>query len=119
MLKRTKSLADVLAEIRERATIGRADLARLGVVREILSALNDMNAGADRLCGHVERFPALSARISLDYLLVRPGTKSLPGIREQITVIGNQRLEAVLFGLLEDLTVLRSEIDFGKEARTA
>lgn len=118
-MKRSKSLASLVSEMSERATVARPDLARLGIIREILTQLNDMNAGADRLSGHVERFPALSARISLDYMLVRPGTKTLPGLREQITVIGNQRLEAVLFALLEDLTVLRSEIDHGEEARTA
>ena len=90
--------------------VGAADLARLDVLHGLLFALNDSLAGAGKIARHAARMPALEARIGRCFANRFP-TRALPPLSEQIAALGNRDLEAVVLELLEDLTVLRADLD--------
>ncbi len=84
-------------------------LTQLAVIRGILSALNDSHIGADQIARMVEAMSPLRARLALQFLGRFPDG-DLPVVGEQIARLGNRELEAVLLALLEDLTILHSEL---------
>ncbi len=85
------------------------DLKVLDQIHVLLRALNDAYAGGPRVGQLVSNVPVLAARI------VRRARKRFPAkanctLPEAMTAIGNIGLESELLQLLEDLTVLSSEV---------
>jgi hypothetical protein len=86
------------------------DLDLLGGIHDLLSKLNDAYAGGTQVAALIEKIPVLAARCT------RRAAKRFPGkqpktLAEALTLIGNMGLEAELLQLLEDLTVLRADLD--------
>lgn len=84
------------------------DLADLPNVKLLLVTLNDPYAAANRILRLVDEIPVLRSRCRRR--AVR-GTELevLPTLTEALSRIGNIGLEAELFGVLEDLTMLAAE----------
>lgn len=105
---RVESLRAERLEEQARTRVIPEDLAYLSQVKALLSALNDAYAGPAGVKRLVEGIPVLCARcrrrsvMDTDY-------EALPSLQEALSRIGNIGIEAELFGLLEDLTVLSSE----------
>ena len=95
---------------RDACAVEESDLSELGDIHELLRALNDAHAGAARIEALVDKVAVLRARC------LRRAHKRAPSkidctLKEALTLIGNIGLESELLQLLEDLTVLRSELD--------
>jgi hypothetical protein len=60
----------------------------------------------------------LKARIARRYRTLQAG-RVLPSLAEQIARLGNGEFERMLLELLEDLTLLRGELDEAAEAAKA
>lgn len=94
---------------RDAAIVSEKDLEFLPVLHELLGALNDVAAGATVIARHVERLPALRARIALAFARSH-ASPTLPSVAAQLTYLGNGEIEAILLQFLEDLTILRAEL---------
>jgi hypothetical protein len=94
------------------------DLLQLPALHQILAVLNDEHAGAPQIARSVEQLPVLKARISHRYRQ-RHGARTLPSLAEQIARVGNGELERMLLEFLEDLTLLRGELDAAAESARA
>jgi len=92
------------------AQVTRQDLDRLGVLHDLLRVLNDPLAGAQEIAHHVARMPPLRARVTRDFGARFPA-RAIPKLPEQVAALGNREIEKILLALLEDLTVLRAEIE--------
>ncbi len=91
-----------------------ADLARLEPIHQLLSELNDAYAGSRRVTELVAAMPVLSARC-LRAAAGRVGADvEVPSIERALNLIGNRGLETVLLGLLEDLTILKADLEAGE-----
>jgi len=101
-----------------RREVSRRDLERLDVLGELLSTLNDPRAGAGSVARHVRQLDALAARIEERFVQLRRGARP-PGLSEQIAVIGNRELEAILFAFLEDVVALHSDLVDGEAEQEA
>lgn len=86
------------------------DLRHLDVLHAILEKLADTHVSARELARHAAAFPPLRARITQLFLLRFPNA-TMPSLAEQIARFGNHTFESILLELLEDLTVLRSELE--------
>lgn len=84
-----------------------ADLEQLDIVRRILALLNEPAACATSLGELIDQMPVLAARLDAIFR-ARWGRSSTSG--NEIAMIGNRAFEQVLLDLLEDLTVLKSEL---------
>jgi hypothetical protein len=86
------------------------DLEQLDDIRELLRALNDAYAGAQRIQELVAKVPVLSARC-----IRRAKKRSTPRedwtVTMALTLLGNIGLESELLDLLEDLTTMRADLD--------
>lgn len=85
------------------------DLQSFADIHALLRALNDAYAGGARVGELVGKVPVLGARC------VRRATKRFPAksnctLAEALTLIGNLGLETELLQLLEDLTMLSSDL---------
>ena len=87
-----------------------ADLVQLGPIHDLLRALNDPCAGATRVTELVSQVPLLAHRC-IQAILVRRPTQRSATLSQALALLGNRGLETQLLQVLEDLTVLRSEID--------
>ena len=92
------------------------DLKILDQIHSLLRALNDAYAGGPRVGQLVSNVPVLAARI------VKRARKRFPAkdnctLAEAMTLIGNIGLESELLQLLEDLTVLSSEVSAKKPTK--
>jgi hypothetical protein len=87
-----------------------ADLKRLDQLRELLSLLNDPYIGPLKLKDCVGGLPVLVARCRREAALVRP-KQEVEQIERALNVLGNRGIEKVLLELLEDMTILKSELD--------
>ena len=106
----TKTDASAVVQPSEQdARVQPAHLARLDVLKELLVALNDSMVAAGRLAAYANKLPPLRARI-IRRFAVRFPARALPSLTEQIAALGNRELEAILLGLLEDLTILRADL---------
>jgi hypothetical protein len=85
------------------------DLKVLDQIHALLRALNDAYAGGARVGQLVGNVPVLAARI-LRRARKRNPAKANCTLPEAMTLIGNIGLESELLQLLEDLTVLSSEV---------
>ena len=97
------------------AALEAADLELLPDIHALLHGLNDAYAGGAKVQQLIEKIPVLAARC------VRRARKRFPAkgdvsLGEALTLIGNIGLESELLQLLEDLTMLRSELDAAREA---
>ena len=89
--------------------VAEEDLKVLEQIHSLLRALNDAYAGGPRVGQLVGNVPVLAARI------VRRARKRFPAkanctLPEAMTLIGNIGLESEIMQLLEDLTILSSEL---------
>jgi hypothetical protein len=107
-------MALAMATMREwRAPSGdvtEADLGRLELLHALLAQLGDPQAATVRIEGLCREIPPLAQR------LVTTARRRLPmssmcDVRRALAVLGNQGLESVLLGLLEDLTILKADCD--------
>jgi hypothetical protein len=94
--------------------VDESDLAALSDIHALLRALNDAYAGGARVEALVDKVAILRARC------IRRAIKRFPAkvgctLKEALTLIGNIGLESELLQLLEDLTILSSEIEEAKE----
>lgn len=86
------------------------DLLHLAALHGILGALNDPSAGVNDLKVYCAKLPSLAARIVAAAELNRPGRTDID-IGYALAVVGNRGLEEVLLGYLEDLTILKTDLE--------
>ena len=87
-----------------------ADLKRLDLVRDLLQLLNDPYVGPFKLSDTIAHFPVFAARCRREAALYRPRPE-VENIERALNVIGNRGIEKVLLELLEDLTILKSDLE--------
>jgi hypothetical protein len=85
-------------------------LAMLSTLHELLTALNDTWAGRNRLVQLVSAMPVLGMRCIRRALRKRPTALAL-SLDQTLTMLGNRDLEAELLELLEDLTIMKAELE--------
>ncbi|HMA95762.1 MAG TPA: hypothetical protein VKP30_23895 [Polyangiaceae bacterium] len=90
--------------------VNREDLKRLGQVKELLTLLNDPYIGSYKLTACLDALPVLTARCRREAALHRPRAEA-ERIDRALSVLGNRGLEKVLLEFLEDMTILRSELE--------
>jgi hypothetical protein len=90
-----------------------ADLSQLERVKQLLRLLNDPYVGPYRLKETVTQIPVFSARCLREAAQARPQAE-IEDIEYALSVIGNRGVEKVLLELLEDMTILKAEIDAQK-----
>ena len=90
-----------------------ADLQRLDLVKELLSLLNDPYVGPYKLTETITHIPVFAARCRREAALFRPRA-DVEDIERALNVIGNRGIEKVLLGLLEDMTILKADLDAPK-----
>ncbi|MFZ9885968.1 MAG: hypothetical protein ACO3JL_00595 [Myxococcota bacterium] len=96
---------------RDPSLIEEADLKRIPDIHALLQAFHDPYTSSKQIADLVEKIPVLKARCEERV----PAGRKRPDARmaEILTVIGNRTLEEVLLGLLEDLTLLKAELEGG------
>jgi len=90
--------------------VSKDDLKRLGQVSELLTLLNDPYIGPFKLTDCIEGLPVLAARCKREAAMHRPRNE-VEQIERALNVLGNRGVEKVLLELLEDMTILKSELD--------
>jgi hypothetical protein len=85
-------------------------LAMLSTLHELLTALNDAWAGRNRIVQLVSAMPVLGMRCIRRALRKRPTALAL-SLDQTLTMLGNRDLEAELLELLEDLTIMKAELE--------
>ena len=90
--------------------ISPADLKRLDSVKELLGLLNDPYVGPYKLAETITHIPVFAARCRREAALFRPRTE-VEDIERALNVIGNRGIEKVLLELLEDMTILKADLD--------
>jgi len=88
------------------------DLDSLGTLHDLLNALNDPWAGRTRIVTLVSELPVLGQRCIRRALRKRPGSRML-SLDQSLSLLGNGGLEGELLQLLEDLTVLKADLQSG------
>jgi hypothetical protein len=86
-----------------------SDLGSLPAVKSLLNALNDAFVSAATIERLVNEVPVLRARC-IRRAAYGLDLEVLPGLSESLARIGNMGLEAELLSVLEDLTILSSEL---------
>ncbi len=86
------------------------DLARLDVLHELLAVLSDPEAASAKLEQLCREMPPLAQRL-VTAARRRLPMSSMVDVRRALSVLGNQGLEHVLLGLLEDLTILKADCE--------
>ncbi len=90
-----------------------ADLQRLDLVKELLGLLNDPYVGPYKLAETITHIPVFAARCRREAALYRPRSE-VEDIERALNVIGNRGIEKVLLELLEDMTILKSDLEAHK-----
>ena len=90
-----------------------ADLKRLDLVKELLALLNDPYVGPYKLTETITHIPVFAARCRREAALVRPRSE-VEDIERALNVIGNRGIEKVLLELLEDMTILKADLEAAK-----
>lgn len=106
------------SKLDEACRITAADLAHLAVLRETLSVLNDACASAGKIAECIERFPVLKARVQRRFHRGE-SLRSGASLAEHLARLGNREFEKLLLELLEDLTMLRGELDEAAERKAS
>lgn len=86
------------------------DLKQLRVIHDLLATLNDQYASRGRIEQLCRAMPVLAKRVLAHARVVSP-LRDIRVLQEALTVIGNRGVESVLLGLLEDLTMLKADLD--------
>ena len=86
------------------------DLERLQAIHDLLATLNDPLASQSRVEKMCMAMPVLSARLISHVRAARP-MRPPTGLDEALRFAGNRGVEVVLLQLLEDLTVLKADLD--------
>jgi hypothetical protein len=94
--------------------IGPADLKRLDSVKELLGLLNDPYVGPYKLAESISNIPVFAARCRREAALYRPRAE-VEDIERALNVIGNRGIEKVLLELLEDMTILKADLEATKK----
>lgn len=90
------------------ARVTPADLAHIDDFLKLLRALDDPLVSTEHLCAHVVAIPVLATRCIHRASSARCPIQSLgPALGR----IGNHGLETVLLEVLEDLTILKAELE--------
>lgn len=89
--------------------VQKEDLQSLEPVRRLLSALNDPYVSTTQIEQLVEKVRVLTARC-VRRAIHSSDLEHTPTLGEALGLIGNKGLEAELLGVLEDLTILSSEM---------
>ncbi len=105
-----KAKAKLFQSQRADCQVQPADLKRLSLVRELLQLLNDPYVGPMKLAETVTHIPVFAARCKKEAALYRPRAE-VEQIERALNVIGTRGIEKVLLELLEDLTVLKSDLE--------
>jgi hypothetical protein len=84
------------------------DLACLGAVRDLLSALNNAYVSTNQIQKLILDIPVLAARCMRRVGVKQQATPE--ALAKALTSIGNMGLESELLGLLEDLTTCRADL---------
>jgi hypothetical protein len=87
-----------------------ADIERLDIIHALLGELNDPRASAVTIAPFIGAFPPLRARIEQAFRTRRPNAHA-KNLAAQLALLGNREVEAVLLELLEDLTMLRADLE--------
>jgi hypothetical protein len=106
MIIKSKAFQSVADDCR----ISRQDLKRLTQVSEVLTLLNDPYIGPYKLADCIQGLPVLAARCRREAALHRPRNE-VEAIERALNVLGNRGIEKVLLELLEDMTILKSEVE--------
>lgn len=97
--------------LEDTSTLVRAeDLESLPIIHQMLRLLNDAFVGAPQLADKVKRIAPLAARVTRRFA-ERFGGRATGNLAEQLARLGNREFEFLLLTFLEDLTVLRAEMD--------
>lgn len=91
------------------------DLNHLASLHGLLLALNDPAAGVPQLKEFCGRLPSLGNRLILAAELARPGRDEID-LGYALALLGNRGLGDVLLQYLEDLTILKADLE---ERRTS
>jgi hypothetical protein len=91
------------------------DLQRLSLVKDLLGLLNDPYVGPYKLAETITHIPVFAARCRREAAMSRPRSE-VEDIERALNVIGNRGIEKVLLELLEDMTILKADLD-GREAK--
>ncbi len=93
-----------------RCEVNAEDLKRLDAIHHLLEALRDPLASSKLIEHRVSRIPVLSARMIRFARRGHPG-RTITTLANALGLVGNRGLETVLLELLEDLTVLRADLE--------
>ncbi|HLV68323.1 MAG TPA: hypothetical protein VKY73_21045 [Polyangiaceae bacterium] len=85
-------------------------LDQIGPIHTLLAELNDPCASASRLTLLVAQIPLLALRCVHALLVRRPALRGAT-LSQALSLLGNRGLERELLQVLEDLTVLRAEVE--------
>jgi hypothetical protein len=91
-----------------------ADLKSIEAISALLLSFGDARAGADVLARHVLKIRVLEARIGKRFAARYPN-RMRPEVAQQLALLGNRELEAILLELLEDVVTLASEMGDRKQ----
>ncbi len=86
------------------------DLALLDRIHKLLGLLNDPYAGGQDVAKLVEGIPVLKARC-MRTAADRFRNRKIDSVSQALGLIGNRGLESALFDLLEELTILKSNME--------
>ena len=87
-----------------------ADLKRLDAIHQLLEALRDPLASSKLVEHRVKQIPVLTARM-IRFAQRNHPARNVTTLGGALGIVGNRGLEAVLLELLEDLTVLRADLE--------
>lgn len=83
---------------------------QLPALKRLLLELNDAYTSAGRITRLVEDVPILAGRCVRRAMLQSPGAP-IDTLEQVLNLIGNQSLEGEILTLLEDLTVLKADLE--------
>jgi len=86
------------------------DLTRLAQVKELLTLLNDAYVGPLKLAECIDQIPVFAARCCREASRLRMRSHG-DKIEWALQVLGNRGVEKVLLELLEDMTILKSDLE--------
>jgi HD-like signal output (HDOD) protein len=96
--------------------VGASDLQKLDAIHHLLEALRDPLASGKLIEHRVSQVPVLSARMIRFARRGHPG-RTISTLANALALVGNRGLETVLLELLEDLTVLRADLEEEKQKK--
>lgn len=90
--------------------VSAGDLKRLEAIHQLLEALRDPLASSKLVEHRVKQIPVLSSRMIRFAQRGHPA-RGITTLAGALGIVGNRGLETVLLELLEDLTVLRADLE--------